>query len=150
MKLSAVILALTATMPLSSTAWAFGDVGQWSSGWGQGVSEYMVVDAKGNKLYIACSPDENVKMILTTGGKDYGSYGEKGFDLIIDGDEIWQPYSEAHAAQGSFLLAWNGIRSGKKLQAKTEDGKLIDLPLKNAAKALPKPTAKDFPCKTEW
>lgn len=135
---------------VSGTAMAFGEAGRWSSGWGQGVSEYTVVDAKQNALYIACGSDP-ATMTLTLGGKQYGYGSQVGFSLIIDGKQIDAPYeTESRLGSGNFRYAWNAIRKAKTLQAKTDNGKLISLPLAGAAKVLPASKAKDFPCVMSW
>ena len=144
------VVILSALFGAVSVALAFGEPGQWSSGYAQGTTEYVAVDNKGNQLYIACSLDTNVRMILTANGKEYGSYDNTDFDLIIDGKEFQTPYSEARSAQDVFKMSVDAMRKAKLIQAKTADGKLIVLPTKNASKILPKSTSKDFECKTEW
>ena len=132
---------------LSFAVFAYGEVGQWSSGWGQGVSEYTTVDAKKNGLYIACSDSAPVAMTLTVSGKEYGTYARTGFDLIIDGNEVQTPYmTESRVGADNFIYAWDLVRKAKTLKAKTADGQVVDLPLKGAAKVLPKTNSKDFPC----
>lgn len=132
-------------------AYAFGEVGQWSTGYAQGVTEYTAVVSNKTNLYIACDEYEKpVSMTLTVDGKDYGSGANKGFDFIIDGKEIQTPYETAsRVGANNFIYAWDAIRKAKTLQAKTADGKLVDLPLKGAAKVLPKTTAKAFSCKVD-
>lgn len=65
----ATLLAL-----LSTQAWAYGEAGQWSSGWGQGTTEYTAVVDEKNSLYIACNDTAKVSMTATVNGKEYGSY----------------------------------------------------------------------------
>ena len=135
---------------LSFGAFAYGEVGQWSSGWGQGVTEYTTVDSKKNALYIACSDSAPVSMTLTVSGKEYGTYAKKGFDLIIDGKEVQTPYDTgSRVGANNFLYAWDAIRKAKTLQAKIGEGKVVDLPLKNAAKVLPSTKSKKFTCQVD-
>jgi hypothetical protein len=132
-------------------AWAFGEVGRWSSGWGQGVSEYKAAVSNNTALSIACSEDSPVQMTLTVQGKDYGSGRPKGFDLIIDGTEIMTPYDTgSRVGANNFLFAWEGMRKAKRLVARTADGKSVELPVKGVAQALPKSGGKGFPCRTEF
>lgn len=133
-------------------AWAYGEIGQWSSGWGQGVTEYTAVVSNKTSLYIACDEHEKpVSMTLTIEGKDYGSGAKKGFDLIIDGKEITTPYDTgSRVGANNFFYAWDAIRKAKTLKAKTEDGKMVDLPLKGAAKVLPSTKAKKFTCRVDF
>lgn len=135
----------------SSQAMAFGEAGRWSSGWGQGVSEYTVVANQQTSLYIACSPDNPPSMTLTVAGVQYGTHTNKPFNLIIDGKEIDVPYdTRSEVGSANFNYAWNAIRKAKTLKAKISSGKVISLPVKDAAKALPSSKSKEFDCRTEF
>lgn len=135
---------------ISSAAWAYGEVGRWSSGWGQGVSEYVVVDARHNQLYIACG-DDPATMVLTVNGHDYGYGAAQGFALLIDGREVGQPYeTESRVGSDNFRFAWDGIRKARKLAARLPSGQLLPLPLKDAAKTLPARQSNAYPCVTTW
>ena len=130
---------------------AYGEPGQWSSGWGQGVTEYTAVAGKQSDLYIACSDSMPVSMVLTVDGKQYGSGEAKGFDLIIDAKEIATPYETgSRVGANNFLYAWEALRKAKQIRARTADGKIVELPIKHAAKALPKTSDKNFPCSVEF
>ena len=141
--------SVVATIFIASpmAAIAYGELGQWSTGWGQGVSEYTAVVSKGNELYIACSDDSPVRMTLTVNGVEYGSYSKIGFNLVIDGNEIQTPYlTDSMVGEGNFFYAWKIIRKAKTIQAKTSDGKVLTLPTKGVAKAIP---ASGSSCKSE-
>lgn len=141
------VVAIAASTPVL----AFGEAGRWSSGWGQGVSEYVVNDGKGNQLYIACSDDEQTpaNMTLTVGGKRYGFAESRDFVLIIDGKPPLSPSDAGSNAGGdNFRVAWDGIRKAKTLVAKTADGKTVSLPVTGAAKALPSMKSKQYSCVT--
>ena len=130
---------------------AYGEFGQWSSGWGQGVTEYTAVASKQTALYIACSDSMPVSMTLTANGKRYGSGEAKGFDLIIDAKEIATPYETgSRVGANNFLYTWDALRKAKQIRARTADGKLVELPIKHAAKTLPKTSDKGFPCTVEF
>lgn len=145
-----IILSCT-LCTLSSLAMAFGEIGQWSSGWGQGVSEYNVSDAQGNSLYIACSEDRSVSMILTLNGQEYGSYSEQGFDLLIDGQEIQTPYDTAsRVGANNFLFAWEALRKAKTLLAITSDGARVELSTRGSAKVLPAWGTAEYVCHTDF
>lgn len=148
-----------ALISINSSAFAFGEFGQWSAGWGQGTSEYQATVNDKNKLYIACpdtygdEDDKPVTMTLTVNGRDYGSYSNKGFDLIInnDGVRIQTPYETGYrAGHSNFEYMWKKLRTAKSIVAITHDGKKLALPTKNAAKALPALHSKNYACKTEW
>jgi len=131
-------IVASALLIASMNAMAFGEAGQWSTGWGQGVSEYAAVVSNGNELYIACSDDAPVSMTLTVNGVKYGSRSKKGFDLVIDGQEIQTPYdTNSMVGENNFIYVWKKMRTAKKLQAKTSDGKTLNLPTNGAAQAIP-------------
>jgi len=145
-RITLALLGLT----ISSGALAFGEVGRWSSGWGQGVSEYTVVDAKQNQLYIACG-DEPARMQLTVNGRQYGYGAAQGFSLVIDGRDMGEPYeTESRVGSDIFKATWAALRKGKTLVAKLPNGQKIPLPLTGAAKVLPSSQSKTYPCRTEW
>ncbi|WP_338881217.1 hypothetical protein WHX56_11050 [Achromobacter veterisilvae] len=147
---SAGLMAIAGSVLAPAAAMAFGEAGQWSSGWGQGVSEYTAVDAKKNALYIACSEDRPVAMTLTVAGQEYGGDG-KDFSLIIDGKEISQPYeTSSRVGANNFYFAWDAMRKAKRLEARTSDGKVVNLPVKGIAKALPSTQSKGFPCQVDF
>lgn len=77
---------------VATRVFAFGEFGKWSSGWGQWVSEYTVVKQSGDSLYTARSEDQPVSMTLSLKGKEYGTYSQQGFDLIVNGTEVQTPY----------------------------------------------------------
>lgn len=144
-----IVVAELLTAPM--VAMAFGEAGQWSSGWGQGVYEYTAVVSNGNALYIACSDDAPVTMTLTVNGVEYGSNSKNGFDLVIDGKEIQTPYiTDSRVGADNFSYAWSALRKSKKLQAKTSDGKEQTLPTKGVAKSLPASGTSEFNCKTDF
>ncbi|CAM3976903.1 hypothetical protein CCOS865_02265 [Pseudomonas reidholzensis] len=145
------ITCLLTLLALPLGAMAYGEVGQWSSGWGQGTSEYNVTDAAGNSLYIACSEDRPVSMTLTVKGAEYGTYSDKGFDLLVDGEEVQTPYETAsRVGANNFIFVWDALRKAKTLQAKTSDGQVVTLPTKGSAKELPASGTQGFACTTEF
>lgn len=134
---------------IATRVFAFGESGQWSSGWGQGVSEYTVVTQSGDSLYIACSEDQPVSMTLKLKGKEYGSYSQQGFDLVINGMEIQTPYAtDSRVGSNNFTYAWDALRKASHLRAKTTDGQKVDLPVKGITTALPAWGTPEFVCKT--
>ncbi len=141
------VLGLCMGLLLTSQAMAWGTVGRWESGWGQGTSEYIAVNAQHNQLYIACNGSDAPMMSLKVGNKEYGAQPAKPFALIVDG-QVFDDIAATDSRVGSqnFVYAWDKIRKAKSLQAKTADGKLITLPLAGAAKVLPASRSRDFPC----
>ncbi len=137
-------IVLGSTLLLASmNAMAFGEVGQWSSGWGQGVSEYTAVSAEGDSIYIACDPEKDMYMSVTVGGKEY----DKGFDLVTDGELFESPYdTKTTRIAADFPMLWVHLRKAKSIQVKTHDGKTVDLPSKGSSKVLPAIGSDGFSC----
>jgi hypothetical protein len=145
---AAALAAGLALCGLPLNAHAFGEPGRWSGGWGQGTSEYTSVATNGDRLYIACNPDQPVTMTLTLAGQDYGSYARQGFDLVIDGQEIQTPHATAsRVGTNNFLHAWEALRKARKLVARA-NGRETALPVRDAAKVLPAWGTPGFDCVT--
>jgi hypothetical protein len=143
------IIVLLLLFWIATRVYAFGESGQWSSGWGQGVSEYTVVTQSGDSLYIACSEDQPVSMTLSLKGKKYGTYNQQGFDLVVNGTEVQTPYdTDSRVGSNNFTYTWDALRKATRLQAKTTDGQTVDLPVKGGAAALPAWGTPEFICKT--
>lgn len=75
-----LLTALLGTL-LSSTTQA--GTYEWTSGWGQGVTEYLVDDGNGNGLNIACSSedDQAVRAYASISGQEYSSESDEGLLL---------------------------------------------------------------------
>ena len=85
-------IILISSLLLSTYAHAYGEAGRWSSGWGQGTSEYTAAVDENNSLYIACNDIKAVSMTAKVAGKEFGSNGAQSFDLIVDGARYTTPY----------------------------------------------------------
>jgi hypothetical protein len=138
-------------LPITASAY-FGEPGTWSSGWGQGVSEYSAVSADGAaELYIACSEYDPVSMNLTINNVTYGNDQQGEFNLILDGYEVESPHftnSRVHA--DNFLYAWERMREATSIIAVTDDGNQVELPSRGSAKALPGVGEPGMVCKTQF
>ncbi|WP_146142897.1 hypothetical protein [Halomonas sp. ND22Bw] len=146
-------LVFSSAALLSTSVLAFGERGQWSSGWGQGTSEYMAVNQYGDELYIACNPYEPVSMTLTVGDRTYGGgrYADGDFSLIIDGTEVQTPYDTvSRVGANNFFYAWENLRSATSIVALTSDGVHVELPSKGSFDALPEAFTEGYPCRTEF
>ena len=138
----ATLLAL-----LSTQAWAYGEAGQWSSGWGQGTTEYTAVVDEKNSLYIACNDTAKVSMTATVNGKEYGSYSDKSFNIDVDGSHYDTPYeTESRVGENNFFDMWDKMRQAKTITITTADGQKLSLPVKGAATILPATRSKGFNC----
>ncbi|MBL1267480.1 MAG: hypothetical protein COA87_006970 [Halomonas sp.] len=136
-------------LPTTVSAY-FDEPGTWSSGWGQGISEYSAVSTDGKaRLYIACSPDRAVSMDLTVGDNTYGIDSQGDFNLIIDGEEVSTPYeTDSHVGADWFLYSWEALRKANSIVAVTSDGQSVALPSKGSAAALPNASSPEMSCLT--
>ncbi|MCR3895682.1 hypothetical protein NUK31_22375, partial [Aeromonas caviae] len=108
-------ITLTAIL-LCNNALAYGEAGRWSSGWGQGTSEYTAVVNEQNHLYIACNDTRKVSMTATVQGKEYGSYAGQAFTIIVDGSQYDAPYeTESRVGENNFFDMWGKLRKAKSI-----------------------------------
>ncbi|WP_419236291.1 hypothetical protein ACN09D_02905 [Serratia fonticola] len=71
-------------------------------------------------------------------GKEYGTYSQQGFDLIVNGTEVQTPYdTDSRVGSNNFTYTEDPLRKATRLQAKTTDGQTVDLSTKGVATALP-------------
>lgn len=140
-----------AIVPVTASAY-FGEPGTWSSGWGQGVSEYSAVSADETaELYIACSEFDPVSMNLTINNVTYGNDQQGEFNLILDDHEVEIPhYTNSRVHADNFLYAWERMREATSIIAVTDDGIQVELPSRGSAKALPGVGEPGMVCKTQF
>lgn len=132
---------------LSTHVLAYGEAGQWSSGWGQGTTEYTAVIDANNNLYIACNDSQKVTMTVTYKGKAYGSDSQQPFSIEVDGTHYDTPYeTESRVGENNFHDMWDKMRKAKSIVVLV-DGKKMKLPTKEAATILPATNSKEFGCK---
>ncbi len=141
------LLYIATGLLLSSTAL---QAGQWTTGWGQGTSEYIAeVDAK-NGLNIACNDINPVRMMATVNGKEYGSFASQSFDLVVDGVRYTTPYDTgSRLGANSFVPMWDHLRRAKTITLETQDGQTLALPTTGATSALPASNSREFGCVME-
>lgn len=141
-------LVLAVLLPAGS-AMAYGEAGRWSSGWGQGTTEYAAVVDEHNQLYIACNDLRKVRMTATVNGTQYGGTDQPGFAIVIDGQRFDEPYdTESQVGESNFFLLWDKLRSAKAVGVVTADGQQLALPTQDAASVLPATQSADFECLT--
>ncbi|MGY6036530.1 hypothetical protein [Aeromonas sp. AE23HZ002T15] len=144
--LSALVLA---GLLSAGNAMAYGEAGRWSTGWGQGTTEYAAVVDENNQLYIACNDLRKVRMSATVNGKQYGGVDQPGFAIVIDGQRFDEPYdTESRVGESNFFFLWDKMRSAKTMVVETADGQQLALPTKDAASVLPATQSADFGCLT--
>lgn len=141
------LLVATFCLFTSLQVFAFDEDGRWSSGWGQGTSEYETKVNEQNKLYIACNDSKKVSMTATVNGKEYGSYSNIAFSLIVDGTQYDEPYNtESRVGGNNFYDMWEKLRKANHIELVTFDGQKLSLPTQDAGKVLPPTNSKDFGC----
>jgi hypothetical protein len=134
----------------ASTAWA--GTHEWTSGWGQGVTEYLVDDGNGNALNISCPGDEDryISAYATIAGKEYSSEDDVGFDVTIDGDHYSNPFfTDCHVCGANFPGFWSALRSANNLRISAE-GKTVNLSAQNIKKTLLPLDHKENSCSSAW
>ena len=141
------LLYIATGLLLSSTAL---QAGQWTTGWGQGTSEYIAeVDTK-NGLNIACNDINPVRMMATVNGKEYGSFASQSFNLVVDGVRYSTPYeTNSRLGANNFAQMWNQLRQAKTITLETQDGQTLALPTAGVADALPATNSREFGCVME-
>jgi len=125
---------------------------KWTSGWGMGVSEYLVDDGNGNELNISCPDDEEkyVSAYATIAGKNYASDSGTGFDVIVDGERYDNPfYTECRVCGANFQAFWPALRKANNLFI-TADGKTVRLPVQDIKKVLPPLDSHKSTCRYGW
>ena len=141
------LIVLPGLLISSSVAFAYGEAGRWSSGWGQGTSEYTAVVNEQNNLYIACNDTRKVSMTATVQGKEYGSYAGQAFSIVVDGSQYDAPYeTESRVGENNFFDMWGKLRKAKSIRILTADGKQLALPTKEVASVLPATNTPEFDC----
>lgn len=131
---------------------------EWTSGWGMGVSEYMVDDGNGNELNISCpdyAEDGGVRAYATIAGKQYSSEegamsGERSFDVIVDGEHYSNPFfTDCRACGANFPAFWQALRQANRLQL-VAGGRTINLPTANIGKVLAPLDSPGNSCRSAW
>lgn len=145
------LTALVLGWMTAPAAWA--GTYEWTSGWGQGQSEYSVDDGNSNDLLITCpdyQEDGPISALATINGQSYYSKTDTGFDVIVDGQTYSNPFfTECRVCGDNFRNGfWSALRKANRLQL-TAGGQTVNLPTKNIAllKSLDDP---ENTCRSGW
>lgn len=134
---------------------------EWSRGWGMGVSEYAVDDGNRNALLVSCpdyyegdsSTEGYVSATATIDGQRYDSdtlSGDRGFDVIIDGERWSDPFfTNCRACGANFPPFWEALRQANNLYV-SADGVRSKLPTAGIARALPPLDSPENNCRSAW
>ena len=111
---------------LTPAVLAFGDHGRWNDGWGQGVTEYSATVDDETYLYLSCRMGQLNGITLNQAGQT----ATNNVSLRING-HTFSPLPSMVAGNDSkaFYDMWAALRSAKSLQATTQDGRTVELPV---------------------
>lgn len=133
------LLLTCALMP--AIAQAFGNQNTWSSGWGQGVSEFVIKGKGQSQLYLSCEDygSQPATVIFTdANGHEVSMDEDKNLQIRIDGGEpIDISESDSRVGSNNLVLAWTQLRNGKQVSVSGEGVKPATFTLAGAAKVLP-------------
>ncbi|MFJ3264843.1 hypothetical protein ACIP8G_18430 [Serratia liquefaciens] len=128
---------------LTVSAWAFGEVNHWSSGWGQGTTEYVVKGKGQSQLYIGCNPDKAMFVMFTDPtGQSVDNYDAliqtKTFFVSVDGGEpIAFNEMVSHVGTDNVATAWEALRNSKTVTVSGTGLQSTRFTLNGAGKVLP-------------
>ena len=122
---------------LTPAVLAFGDHGRWNDGWGQGVTEYSATVDDETYLYLSCQMGKLNGISLNQSGQA----ATNNVSLRING-HTYPPLPSMVAGNDSkaFYDMWAALRSATSLQAITQDGRTVELPVAGVEEALPAAT----------
>ncbi|MDE9455137.1 hypothetical protein [Xenorhabdus bovienii] len=122
-------------------AQAFGNHNTWTSGWGQGISEFVIKGKGQSQLYLTCEDygSQPVTASFTdVSGKEVSMDGDKNLQVSIDGKEpIDISESGSRVGSNNLVLAWTQLRNGKQVSVSGEGVKSATFTLAGAVKVLP-------------
>ncbi|WP_258089408.1 hypothetical protein [Serratia liquefaciens] len=128
---------------LNASAWAIGEVNHWSSGWGQGTTEYVVKGKGQSQLYIGCNPDNAMFVMFTDPtGQSVDNYDAltqtRTFSVSVDGGEpITFNDVVSRVGVDSMHVAWEKLRKGKAVTVTAAQLQPAHFTLNGAGKVLP-------------
>lgn len=138
-------LALTGLFTFTGTMAQAEPVGQWFSGYGQGITEYAIENdsAKSDYFYIACADAGDATIMFTVSTKEpepgssvFVTIGDKDYELPVAQDKLF--HTDSRADSDTFGALWDDIRaSGGSMQVRLSTGDTATFPLKGAATLMP-------------
>ena len=122
-------------------AQAFGSQDTWSSGWGQGVSEFVIKGKGQSQLSLTCEDygSQSATVIFTdASGHQVSMDEDKSLQVSIDGGApIDISESGSRVGGNNLALAWAQLRNGKQVSVTGNGAKSATFTLAGAAKVLP-------------
>ncbi len=128
---------------LTPAVLAFGDHGRWNDGWGQGVTEYSATVDDSTYLYLSCRMGQLSGIVLNQAGKA----ATESVWLRINGHTYpTLPSMVAGNDSKTFYAMWAALRTATSLQAITQDGQSVELPVAGVQETLSAATDAAFAC----
>ncbi|WP_431223897.1 hypothetical protein ACQ86O_01780 [Serratia sp. L9] len=122
-------------------AQAFGNKDTWSSGWGQGVSEFVIKGKGQSQLSLTCEDygSQPATVIFTdASGHQVSMDEDKSLQVSIDGGALIDISESGSRVGGNNLaLAWAQLRKGKQVSVTGDGVKPATFTLSGATKVLP-------------
>jgi len=126
---------------LPGAALASGNHDTWTSGWGQGVSEFVIKGKGQSQLYLACedSGSQPATVIFTdVRGHQVSMDDGKSLEVRIDGGEaIDISDSDSRVGENNLAFAWDALRAGKQVIVTGDGVRSATFTLNGAGKVLP-------------
>ncbi|HBH7007823.1 TPA: hypothetical protein ACPY0B_002752 [Citrobacter farmeri] len=141
MKKKILLSALLISALTPAVSQAFGNRDTWASGWGQGVSEFVILGKGQSQLYLTCEDTGSRAATLRfTDEKGHQVRMDSGQSLnlkIDDETPVSISDSESHVGSDNVAWAWNQLRTGKRVIVSGEGVKAAVFTLNGAGKVLP-------------
>ncbi|HFF9493060.1 hypothetical protein [Serratia marcescens] len=128
---------------LAAPFMAQAETGPWTSGWGQGTTEYSVRGQGQSQLYIGCNPYKAMFAMFTdAAGRSLTNYDARtqtrSFYVSVDGsDPILFNDVLSRVGADSVRFAWDKLRKGKTVILSGEGMQTTRFTLKGAGQVLP-------------
>lgn len=138
-------LALTGLLAFTGTTAQAEPVGQWFSGYGQGITEYAIENdsAKSDYFYIACADAGDATIMFTVSKKEpqpgssvVVTIADKDYELPVGEDKLF--HTDSRSDSDTFGALWDAIRaSSGSMEVRLATGETASFTLQGAAKEMP-------------
>ncbi|NRF57590.1 hypothetical protein [Citrobacter europaeus] len=141
MKQKILLSTLLISVLTPAVSQASGNRDVWVSGWGQGVSEFVILGKGQSQLYLTCEDTGSRAATLSfTDEKGHQVRMDNGqsLDMKIDDEKpVSVSDSESHVGSDNVAWAWDKLRTGKRVIVFGEGVKAAVFTLNGAGKVLP-------------
>jgi len=141
MNIKTGLSALSLALLIPATSNAFGTPETWRSGWGQGVSEFVIKGKAQSQLYLACEDagTQPATLIFTDAkGRQVSMDADATLQVKIDNhDAIDISESNSRVGENNLYFAWGQLRSGKQVTVSGSGVTPTTFTLKGARAVLP-------------